>query len=213
MFYNARMYDPVLAHFVSADTVAPSKGDPKSRNRYSYVLNNPLRYTDPSGYTPTPCPDGLCTEEERTAADEQAKYGYAEVLRLFGFTLDADDWTLEQLAWMVQGINDLLKYAGKQAFSYEAFRNIMGIRPRESVTLYNADQPDAPYFVRTPSCRLMCTDPNGGKYIAISPKGMRQAYADAKGAPKSSPDFLNTLLSTSWGTSWIIDIVTTIAAT
>jgi RHS repeat-associated protein len=40
MFYNARFYDPVLSYFVSADTIAPDKGDPKRRNRYSYLLNN-----------------------------------------------------------------------------------------------------------------------------------------------------------------------------
>lgn len=28
----------------------PSPGDPQSFNRYSYVLNSPLRYTDPSGH-------------------------------------------------------------------------------------------------------------------------------------------------------------------
>ncbi len=30
------------------DSVVPELGDPQSLNRYAYVLNNPLRYTDPS---------------------------------------------------------------------------------------------------------------------------------------------------------------------
>jgi RHS repeat-associated protein len=42
-YYRARLYDPSLARFVQAGSVAP--GD-----RYAYVLNNPLRYTDPSGH-------------------------------------------------------------------------------------------------------------------------------------------------------------------
>ncbi len=31
------------------DTIVPEPGDPQALNRYSYVLNNPLRYTDPTG--------------------------------------------------------------------------------------------------------------------------------------------------------------------
>ncbi|MBU0493168.1 MAG: hypothetical protein KKA73_26840, partial [Chloroflexi bacterium] len=49
--YGARFYDPLLGRFVSADTVVPEPGNPQAFNRYSYVLNNPLRYTDPSGHS------------------------------------------------------------------------------------------------------------------------------------------------------------------
>jgi RHS repeat-associated protein len=48
-FYNARYYDPELGRFVSPDTVVPVFGNPQSLNRFSYCLNNPLRYVDPSG--------------------------------------------------------------------------------------------------------------------------------------------------------------------
>jgi RHS repeat-associated protein len=51
-FYNARYYDPSLGRFVSPDPVLPSEFDSQSLHRYSYVLNNPFRYTDPSGNTP-----------------------------------------------------------------------------------------------------------------------------------------------------------------
>ncbi|RLC89429.1 MAG: hypothetical protein DRI37_03810, partial [Chloroflexi bacterium] len=50
MYYRARFYHPALGRFISADTVVPSPGDPQSLNRYSYVQNNPLKYTDPSGH-------------------------------------------------------------------------------------------------------------------------------------------------------------------
>jgi len=49
-YYEARYYDPALARFLSADSVVPYPDDPQSRNRYSYVRNNPLLYTDPSGH-------------------------------------------------------------------------------------------------------------------------------------------------------------------
>ncbi len=48
--YDARLYDPVIGIFVSADTVLPDMYDPQSLNRYSYCRNNPLIYTDPSGH-------------------------------------------------------------------------------------------------------------------------------------------------------------------
>jgi RHS repeat-associated protein len=47
--YNARLYDPVLGRFISADSIVPDPGDLQALNRYSYCLNNPLIYTDPSG--------------------------------------------------------------------------------------------------------------------------------------------------------------------
>jgi RHS repeat-associated protein len=49
-FYGARYYDSALGRFIQADTLVPAPGDPQSLNRYAYTLNNPLRYTDPTGH-------------------------------------------------------------------------------------------------------------------------------------------------------------------
>jgi RHS repeat-associated protein len=49
-FYNARWYDPSLSRFAQADTIVPGAGNPQAYNRYSYVLNNPVRYVDPTGH-------------------------------------------------------------------------------------------------------------------------------------------------------------------
>ena len=54
--YQWRYYNPALGRFVSADTIVPNPGDPQSLNRYSYVRNNPLKYTDPSGHIYGPDP-------------------------------------------------------------------------------------------------------------------------------------------------------------
>jgi hypothetical protein len=51
---GARWYDPSLNRFLSPDSIIPQPGNPQSLNRYSYVYNNPLGYTDPSGHAPTP---------------------------------------------------------------------------------------------------------------------------------------------------------------
>ena len=47
---NARYYDPELGRFIQPDTVIPDLSNPQSYNRYSYCVNNPLRYTDPTGH-------------------------------------------------------------------------------------------------------------------------------------------------------------------
>ncbi len=49
-FYGARYYDATLGRFISADTIVPSAADPQSLNRYSYVRNNPIILTDPTGH-------------------------------------------------------------------------------------------------------------------------------------------------------------------
>ena len=47
---NGRIYDPILGRFLQADPLIQDLGNPQSLNRYTYVFNNPLAYTDPSGY-------------------------------------------------------------------------------------------------------------------------------------------------------------------
>ena len=46
---NGRMYDPLIGLMLSPDNYVQNPGYAHSYNRYSYVLNNPLKYTDPSG--------------------------------------------------------------------------------------------------------------------------------------------------------------------
>ncbi len=46
---NGRMYDPVMSSFLSVDNYVQAPDFSQSFNRYAYCLNNPLRYTDPSG--------------------------------------------------------------------------------------------------------------------------------------------------------------------
>ncbi len=47
---NGRVYDPRLARFLSPDPILQDPTNSQGHNRYSYCLNNPLRYVDPSGY-------------------------------------------------------------------------------------------------------------------------------------------------------------------
>ncbi|HEY2516909.1 MAG TPA: RHS repeat-associated core domain-containing protein, partial [Polyangiaceae bacterium] len=67
---RGRIYDPTTARFLSVDPLR--RGSSQGLNAYSYVGNNPLNYTDPSGFdkfeqgncansggdAPTACPEG-----------------------------------------------------------------------------------------------------------------------------------------------------------
>ncbi|MER3408109.1 MAG: hypothetical protein C4292_05020, partial [Nitrososphaera sp.] len=82
--FNARFYDPLLGRFLSADTIVPGAGNPQALNRYSYVLNGPLNYVDPTGH----CLQGPAGNDCR---DKQNNLQLG-----FGVRIDGD-WTEDEL--------------------------------------------------------------------------------------------------------------------
>lgn len=48
-YYDARYYDAKVGRFITRDTIKGEIKNPQSLNRYSYCLNNPTRYNDPTG--------------------------------------------------------------------------------------------------------------------------------------------------------------------
>lgn len=46
---NARLYDPAVGRFLSPDPIVQAPDNTQNYNRYSYCLNNPLRFVDESG--------------------------------------------------------------------------------------------------------------------------------------------------------------------
>ncbi|WP_164465142.1 RHS repeat-associated core domain-containing protein [Chryseobacterium lactis] len=46
---NGRLYDPLLRRFLNADEFIQDPYNTQSYNKYGYVLNNPLMYSDPNG--------------------------------------------------------------------------------------------------------------------------------------------------------------------
>ncbi|EGR0711317.1 type IV secretion protein Rhs [Vibrio alginolyticus] len=67
---NGRVYDPELARFTSADPIIQDPYMVNSFNRYAYVQNNPLKYTDPTGFT--------ASETSDTAGEDSASPGGPE---------------------------------------------------------------------------------------------------------------------------------------
>ncbi|GEM_PF-1215331 len=48
-YYGARYYDSALGRFISSDPISGNVYNSQRLNKYTYVMNNPMVYTDPSG--------------------------------------------------------------------------------------------------------------------------------------------------------------------
>ncbi|MGB4950181.1 MAG: RHS repeat-associated core domain-containing protein [Rhizobiaceae bacterium] len=97
LYYNARFYAPGLGRFLSADTIVPNPANPQSLNRYSYVLNRPLGFTDPSGHNP------ICNQAGTICSDTDSRM-------LVNFTVRSgvgEKWTLHEMLAILKGANDV----------------------------------------------------------------------------------------------------------
>jgi RHS repeat-associated protein len=118
LFYHARYYDPATARFLSPDSIGVAFELPQTWNRYSYVSNNPIKYTDPTGHcTANPTTKGDIEENDRcTNYAEQLKQHGIEVQNLW-------DWLSGELGLMLQGVQDIRKVAN---WTPEDFARAMG---------------------------------------------------------------------------------------
>lgn len=62
---NGRTYDPELGRFMGVDPFMQAPLNSQSLNPYSYVMNNPLAGTDPTGYT------SECVGADKAACDKK----------------------------------------------------------------------------------------------------------------------------------------------
>ncbi|MEP2302183.1 MAG: SpvB/TcaC N-terminal domain-containing protein [Kangiellaceae bacterium] len=63
---NGRVYDYNLGRFLSVDPFIQSPGNSQSMNPYSYIMNNPLAGTDPSGYVSVKKGDKIVCDDNPT---------------------------------------------------------------------------------------------------------------------------------------------------
>ncbi len=49
---NSRLYDPIVGRMLAVDNEVPDAASTQGYNRYTYAMNNPLKYVDPDGENP-----------------------------------------------------------------------------------------------------------------------------------------------------------------
>ena len=107
--FNARFYSPKLGRFLSPDTIVPGYANPQSWNRFSYVANNPLRYTDPTGHRCAPEDDCQGGENVHTYLREPS-YWKVRIKREFGITMSDDggkSWDLRNLTLVSSSLRNI----------------------------------------------------------------------------------------------------------
>ena len=71
--FSQQSSSPYINRFLSADTIVPRYANPQSLNRYAYTLNNPLRYTDPTGHRACEDYGGTCLSEKQVTKKYEAE--------------------------------------------------------------------------------------------------------------------------------------------
>jgi RHS repeat-associated protein len=133
-YYNARFYLPGIGRFASADTIVPDPSNPQQHNRYTYVVNNPLRFSDPTGhycYDHTAGPEllGTCIDENGST---YSLLGSFPLTPLINFTaVDGYTWTAAEIAAVEAGAQQvaraLWEASGRQfASPRSAFLEVYG---------------------------------------------------------------------------------------
>ena len=109
---NGRMYDPVVGRMLSPDIVIQNPKYSQSYNRYTYCFNNPLRFTDPSGYVVTIPPEYLLMNLYSTDINKYRK----KIKRLgvdpntisvdYNTDLSQDGLLFKTISWKEIGVDD-----------------------------------------------------------------------------------------------------------
>jgi RHS repeat-associated protein len=116
-FYNARWYDPYLGRFTQADTISfaealPNPTDAKAFDRYAYVYNNPVMYSDPSGH----CVNGTSGNVDMNAYPYGTSGicpGTKPIAKVSGFSEDEEQQIHYAIADVVNSLYETALEAGK----------------------------------------------------------------------------------------------------
>jgi len=99
---GARRYDPMLGRFISADTIIPNPGNPLDLDRFAYVRNNPLKYTDPSGHYCMVTKNGrqICSDDDDWSV---IPLTFDQLLYTYGITFTGN-WSETEKRYVYNGV-------------------------------------------------------------------------------------------------------------
>jgi len=70
---KGRFYDPQIGQMLSPDPLISEIENAQTYNKYSYVFNNPFKYTDPTGYYGAAGPGDISLEEEKEMREREER--------------------------------------------------------------------------------------------------------------------------------------------
>jgi len=127
MHYGARYYLPGLRRFISADSLIPGRGS-QPLNRYSYTLNNPVRYSDPTGYFV--CEVNNSTQADYCADLQDSYDSLMAQLGEYGVTVSFEGLDDELLAYGVGVLQNALNAVSTLAnAAYETILTLVNVQP------------------------------------------------------------------------------------
>ena len=120
---NGRLYDPVVGRFLSPDPYIADPSFTQSYNRYSYVLNNPLKYNDPTGEFPW------------LAAGIFAAYMYLNNAYA-NRDQSTGKWAWNPTSWFGKGSNTTVQFGVKTNSDFSDVTAFMGIGVGSSIPAF-----------------------------------------------------------------------------
>ena len=186
-YYGARFYSPKLGRFLSPDTIIPGYANPQSLNRFSYVLNHPILYNDPSGH----CIWDVCIVEAGVVLVLGAAAVYAGKV-----AIDHHDELAESIIDAIKGLGED-NTNRKQKASIEANRGLTA----DSVDFYPSGFDPQPSKSK---CGIKCKLTIGGALLLVACASMfEERCVNAASSPNSptstptpTPTFTPTLTAT-----------------
>jgi len=141
LFYNARFYDPAIGRFISADSIIP--GGVQGLDRYAYVNNSPVNFTDPSGHSASYCNQisstsgqAACNSATRSQEEKEQEIITLYIipkLKEFGATLSVEEgtnanWSASNAYYALSAVRtiggQISETLGNGSSSSEAFKSV-----------------------------------------------------------------------------------------
>ncbi len=163
-YYGARYYNPALGRFIAPDTIVQAPANPQTLNRYSYTLNNPVNYTDPTGHE-------AISWFNRTVSYLSNPLNITQTSSVNSHTINPNNFNLQGLSEYRSGNPQIHQFA--QEHSHSAFTmNGVGTTYQLTGTVNSLKERSAVYYGIEPgiSWRFMGLNfgESGGKDVTIS---------------------------------------------